>query len=190
MKMKLATAFAVLLFASMVRADEIGTTYGAVYIPDGSTVTSISYVPGYIDAIVSFTFADGTGVANALGVFSATGSINFTTPVCGLSFDWYGPGWWATDNLGDVYTPPIEAFSGGEPSTGTATFAGPGISSIEWATEDNFSVAGIESMTYTLDSTDPPGVPEPSSLLLSGLGLAALIGLARCNRANDPKAMI
>jgi hypothetical protein len=44
-------------------------------------------------------------------------------------------------------------------------------------------------MTFRVDATDPPGGPEPSSLLLSGIGLAALIGLARRNRTKGQKAM-
>lgn len=67
-------------------------------------------------------------------------------------------------------------------------FARPGITPVEWAAPDNFGLVGIESMTYTLDSSDP--APEPSPLLLSGIGLVALIGLAYRSRTKNQKAVI
>lgn len=136
-------------------------------------------------SVVSFSFADGTGMAEDQGPAGAIGSINFTTPVSGLSFDWYAPGYWrSSDNLGDAnFTP-----NGYNASAGTVDFAGPGIASVEWAAADNVGLEGIKSMTYTLDSADP--APEPSSLLLSGIGLVALIGLAYRSRTKNQKAVV
>lgn len=87
MKAKLVAAFAVLLFASAVHADEITTDLGVLYIPDGSVVTSIGEVifEGIPCPVVSFSFADGTGTAEDQGPAGAIGSINFTTPVSDLS---------------------------------------------------------------------------------------------------------
>ena len=184
MKTTLVVAFALMLFSSVARSDEV-SAYGVLYVPDGSTVTSIAYInPGEApEAVVSFTFADGSGVFYDAGPFGAWGSIDFTTPVSDLSFDWYAPTFHATDNLGDVYNPPLQPLSNDPAITGTAIFAGPGISSIQWSSYVNSGQVGIESMNYTLDGTDPPNVPEPPSLLLSGMGLAALIGLTFRNRA-------
>jgi hypothetical protein len=185
-RVKLVVAFAVLLFASAVHADEVPTNLGVVYIPNGSVVTSIGQVifEGIPCPVVSFTFADGTGVAEDQGPMGAIGSLAFTTPVVGLSYDWYAPGYWgSSDNLGDTYFTPNDY----DASTGTVAFAGPGITSVEWDAPNNFGLVGIESMTYTLDG--PPSVPEPSSILLSGVGLVALIGLARRKRATGEKAI-
>jgi hypothetical protein len=180
MKVKLALAFAVLLFASIARADSIPTVSGVVDIPDGSLITSVVTNPNIEDgqSIVSFTFADGTGTETAEGVYAEWGSITFTTPVANLSFVWNGGPYeggadydfQVGDNVGDnsVFTSVL---------TGTAAFAGPGITSLSWGAPSNMSPTGISSMIYTLDSPETPSVPEPSSLLLSAVGLAALIGL-------------
>jgi hypothetical protein len=179
MKLKLAVAFAVLLFAVAVKADEVPAGYGTAYIPDGSVVTSpITYSNnGEPEATFSFSFADGTGTFWDQGPEGAGGTIDFTTPVSALSVDWYGADFVAGDNLGDEYYTPSDY----DTPTGTVAFAGPGITSMQWAVPNNTGLAGIESMTYTLDAADPPAdppsVPEPPSLLLLGMGLAALISL-------------
>lgn len=184
MKVKLAVAFAVLLFAGVAKADEIQTPNGIVFTPDGSVVTSVQNVELFAPAtIVSFTFADGTGLAEAEGAASAQGYIYFTIPVSDVSFVWNGDIFAATDNLNDSFN----SYNASNPNynSGTATFAGPGITWIGWGTYSDLSPAGISSLTYTLDTADPPSMPEPSSLLLSGMGLAAFIGLARRNRTNS-----
>jgi PEP-CTERM motif len=164
MKLKLALAFALLLAASVARADSVSTTYGPVYIPDGSVVTSIVYSDiDWLQATVSFSFSDGIGVVENQQMFGMVGWIDFTTPVSNLSFNWYGPNF---DDLG------YDA-----PDSGTMSFAGP-LSYLGWASDNYGSGSGIDSMTYMLDATDPPAsVPEPPTVAMLLLGLAA-IGLA------------
>jgi len=187
MKLKLAVAFAVLLLASAVRADGIQTDAGLVYIPGGSTITSIQDIPdpwaetgsGLIASVVDFTFADGSGQITTAGIYGELGSIDFTTPVADLVLNWDGNdsyAFWMLDNIGDCFCNPN---NGG--ISGTVNWSGPGISSVGFGSGDGD--AGIDSVTYALDGP-APSVPEPSSLLLSGIGLAALIGLARRNRTN------
>jgi hypothetical protein len=175
MKTKLAVAFAILFFATLARADSINTPTGILVIPDGSTVTALGLYPStplqeeifgdqyYVD----YSFADGTGETAGNYLAAYGGVIDFSSPVSEVTFSWEQDlVFAASDNLGDSFIAPNSAF--GEYS-GTETFAGPGISQISWY--GGYLIGGITSLSYT--------VPEPSSLLLSGLGLAALIGLAR-----------
>jgi len=179
MKLKLAVALAVLLLSGAVRAD--GIDVGGAIIPDGSTITGTQ--PITVEDIpfeeTFYSFSDGTGTAELLGPIGAVGTINFTEPVSDLTINWYGFFFFASDNLGDEYSEPIccaPLFPSNSP-TGSAYFSGPGITSVSWVFPTTGEHLGIDSMTYTVDATDLPGVPEPSSLLLLGIGLAALIGL-------------
>jgi hypothetical protein len=178
MNMKLAVAFAVLLFATPARADSVSPPDDTLIIPDGSTVLGISYTEpdpyfGFIYS-VSYEFADGGGTTSGNFSWGFAGSIEFTIPVSSVTFDYFGGPLSLSDNIGDrLYFPD-------DPVAGTETFSGPAISEIDWTSWND--LGGITSLSYT--------VPEPSSLLLSGMGLAALIGLAYLNRTKGQKATL
>ncbi|MFZ1033842.1 MAG: PEP-CTERM sorting domain-containing protein [Candidatus Acidiferrales bacterium] len=176
MKTKLALAFAVLLFASLAHADQIVTSTGVETIPDGSTVTSVTFIP-YPHGIewgntslVDYSFAGGTGDTEGNSLLGFNGTIDFTFPVDDLSFTWLGVTLFtASDNAGDSFLCDVICPSG------TEAFSGTGITQITWQAGDEQD--GISSLTFSPDPPDPPSVPEPSSLLLAGMGLAALIAM-------------
>jgi hypothetical protein len=186
MRSKLAVAFAVLLVASLARADNIQVVgIGSFTIPDGSTVTSIEITPPINifgpEATIGYSFADGTGTVEGNYGDGYDGVIYFSTPVSDVTLDWFGnDAFQLTDNAGDEI--------GCGDCSGVSTLLGSGVTQINWLVGGD--LGGIESMSYTLDATDPPNVPEPSSLLLTGLGLAASVGLARRRRRKGLKAMV
>jgi hypothetical protein len=192
MKMKLAVAFAVLLFASLAQADSLTDPNGTILFPDGSVITSDTYVPstyengydGYTE--ISFQFQDGNGEVINLsqsgqGYF---GGIGFTVPVTDLTITWDGNYLNAGGPNGEVGNAYCAA---SYPATCTTSFSGV-VSGISWDTQvfepgvgflDGNGSSGISSLSYTLDPEDQPSVPEPSSLLLTGMGLIALVGFQR-----------
>jgi hypothetical protein len=128
-------------------------------------------------AYVGYGFADGTGYTAGNGGL-VWGLIHFSTPVSRLFFSYLYGDITISDNLGDNLGFEV---TDSPNNPGDGTFLGPGITQLTWNT-GVLTSSGITSLTYTLDSADPPSVPKPSSLLLSGMGLTALIGLARRNR--------
>ncbi len=181
MKLKLLVAFAVLFFTGVAQADQINTSTGVLTVPDGSTVTSLELIPFPHGVewgntyVADYSFLDGTGETEGNSLLGYDGTIDFTSPVYDLSFTWLGVTLFtASDNAGDSFLCDTIC------AAGTEVFQGTGITQIMWQAGDE--EGGISSMTFTVDPPDPPSVPEPSSVLLSGIGLAALIGLARLNR--------
>jgi hypothetical protein len=186
MKLKLAFALAVLFFASQAHADIIQTSTGSLTIPDGSTVTATSIIqdpdgPEWGNTtLVDYSFAGGTGTAEGNFLLGYWGTIDFSSPVSDVSFNFIDASVFiATDNVGDIFG------SAEGQEEGTVSFPGPEITQINWQGGDE--VGGITSLDSTPDSQS---VPEPSSLMLSGIGLAALIALARRNRPELQMAMV
>src|SRR5580658_1407826 len=173
MKLKLFVGLAVLSFASAIHADSISTPDGTLVIPSGAVVTSEGIAPnvtsmfGWTVYQVDYTFADGTGYSRGDEADGYGGGLTFDGSVSNVSFDWLGEPFQAQDNAGD------EFFSFADPqSPEQAIFSGNGITFLSWDSAD--TTGGITSIDPT-----PDRVPEPSSVLLSAMGIAALIGLAR-----------
>jgi hypothetical protein len=188
MKMKLALALAVLFFASFAHADSVSTPDGTLVIPAGAVVTSIGISPtvqsqyGWAVYQVNFDFADGTGFTVGDNADGYGGKLDFTTPVSDVSFDWFGFQFEAQDSAGDNFFPNYDP---GPLSPAVEDFPGSGITYLTW-----YSAEATGGITYIDPNADSQTVPEPSSLLLSGIGLAALIGLARRNRTMGQRAII
>jgi PEP-CTERM motif len=175
----LAFAAATLMSAlcPMVKADTIVTpnNNGVLIVPDGSLITAMFFTPpgGSLSGFytIDFQFQNGYGYARGDYNDGDNGVITFTNPVSNLSVNWEATGsefsmFAATNPGGSLYRcDPL-------PCPTQASFPGPGITSLSWQNDKGFS--GIDSLTYTVTAS-----PEPSSLLLLGSGLMALVGLFR-----------
>jgi len=176
MKLKLVVVLAVLFFASQALADQVPTSTGFVTIPDGSEVTSITFIP-YPHGVewgnaslVDFSFAGGVGDTEGNSLLGYTGTISFDSPVSDVSLSWIATDVFEVwDNVGDSWFD-----TSTDNGSGEITLPGAGITQITWQAGDE--VGGITALDPTPDSQS---VPEPSSMLLSAMGIAALIGLAR-----------
>jgi hypothetical protein len=190
MKVKLAVALAVLLFASAIPAyadsstvtvtlnfNETNVLNGTGFIGLGSNGSGPMYGTGYEVLSIGINWSD-TGTPNPL--YSIVYGFEDTIVLGGQ----------VLDSLCDylVQTGPssyqeIDCGSGGlqAPYVSSVTYSG------SWGSAE-IGFGGTESITIESNFTQRTVTPEPSSLLLSGMGLAALIGLARRNRTQGQKA--
>lgn len=185
MALKLLAALAAFaLFVCPAKADVYESAYGPLYYPDGATVTSVRVVNlgGQFNEQLNYSFADGTGVTDDPVVDSDVGSISFSIPVTAVTF-----GFTSDSEPFNVtfYGPngaPFETFS--DPGPGTGAFSG--AESLTFSTDvtrifwilgtGDIGFGGITSLGYT---EAPVSAPEPSSILLVGMGIVALLGLKR-----------
>ncbi|MGD0277369.1 MAG: PEP-CTERM sorting domain-containing protein [Syntrophales bacterium] len=104
---------------------------------------------------------------------SNPGEIIFTSPTNSVTFDWVLAG---SDMYVDVWNSSnvdLASFlaPGTGPQSGTFTLSGPAISYLTF--HDNVGFVAISTVTYN------EAVPEPTTLLLLGLGLAGVAGIRR-----------
>jgi hypothetical protein len=185
MKIKLVVAFVVLLFASLAQADTLllyepsdpTVLVSVIAIPDGSAITSESFIPPGGSAIglwiVDYSFADGTGFAQGDTNDDVFGAITFTLPVSSVTFGWLGDIFAVEASDGESFAACPNFYQGCGINSGVQTFAGNDITGLTWAGNDP-GYGGISSLAYTLK---PVNALEPSSLLLSAIGIAALFFL-------------
>jgi hypothetical protein len=185
MKVKLAVVFAVLLFATIARADsqqvivDVNASACTHCYPNVN-LPPVNLIAQFIVEPVTGTFVDVGGTFTFTGteyeVVSAAGTLN-GSPIT-LATGSGGAVSWLWDS-----TYPLEDFA-----LGTVYFTSDGLFS--WLENDNeFNLletlgangygSGPSGPLYWSAVEAPAITPEPSALLLSAMGVAALIGLAR-----------
>jgi hypothetical protein len=178
MKMKLAVAFAVLLFATLARADSTPIIVDVT----ATSCTQCGVFPGpAISLVATFTVEQETGTffdpsedglfftGTADEIISMAGTFNGSPITIGTGPD--GTASWLVEDpsggfqIGSVY------FSSA--SGNSSLFVS------DWNLLDTTlnGVGYTEAILWSAVDPGPVGASEPSSLLLSGIGLAALIGL-------------
>jgi hypothetical protein len=193
MKLKLAVAFAVLLFATLARADSTPVTVDIT--ATNCLCGNPSTTPINLSAQLTVEQVTGT-FFNPGEAYAFTGTVDeivaLTGTVNGFAMSLvqapYGDGSW-------ISAPGYSSYTGqpdpGAPGflLGYIYFSADGIPSWMFNDVTNYLEGFDGSNTITYTATDPPAnAPEPSALLLSGIGLAALIGLARRNRTKSQNA--
>jgi hypothetical protein len=186
MKVKLAVAFAVLLFAFQAHADSMQLI---VDVTATSCVGCFTDNPPPINLVAQFTVEQATGTFFDSGeaylfngteyeVVGISGTLN-GDPMA-LAAAPQGIGSWLYELNGEF-------------ELGSVYFTADG--SFSWLENDDaFNLLEISDANgdgygtnnaINWSATDPPSAPEPSSLLLSGMGLATLIGRVRRSRTKS-----
>jgi PEP-CTERM motif len=176
MKMKLAVAFAVLFFASQAHADSTPITLDVTAIScqaacDEPFEPTLDLEAQLVVEEVTGTFTNPVNIVYNQPVYevmSMTGTLN-GYPVTLLGTEDY-----LDDNATDLF------------QLGYVTFTADGyaVGLFDDDTNDLLETSNpvwagnnLDIIAWTAVDPAPVGAPEPSSLLLSGIGLAALIGL-------------
>ncbi len=179
MKVKLAVAFAVLLFATLARADSTPVTVD---------ITAINCLCGFpattpINLQAQLTVEQVTGTFFYPGeAFFFTGTVDEVTAITGTVNGFamtflqppVGDGSW-------VEAPGFDYFSTGAYGLGYIYFSADGIPSWMFNDVTNYleGFDGDNTVVYSAVDPAPAGAPEPPSLLLSGIGLALLCLFAK-----------
>jgi hypothetical protein len=187
MKVKLAVAFAVLLFASAAHAD--GTW---VYTYTGNPLNSSGPLPN-CQCSVDGSFTTSAPISSS--VVEPISVLSYSFTVAGFTFnssDSTGTVSVSTNSSGNIAEWFISLDAGNYVNLITAS------SGNTQNFDSEIDVYGFGSGPYDSDylyndpgtwtAADPKSMPEPSSLLLSAMGLIALIALTgRRNPSNFPR---
>jgi hypothetical protein len=160
-------------------ADYSGTNSAYLYSPTGTLLQTISLsnATGYMDGLLYFNNGSGGQLISNLydgcctnptyydlynlsGTVTTPSFITANTDSTGIAFD--GTNFWASN----IYQASLSEYSG----TNGALLS---TLDLQNSMGGSFEVEGL-SVNYTAVLPPPPSVPEPSTLALFGLGLAAI----------------
>ena len=145
---------------------------GAVYYSFGTgtdTPPTATATPGAGTNLVNATFGIGAPMVD-VDAFPNSQSYYGAQMMSGNAAEW-------TDTVIDVYGTPYSIFSSTSASTSSAALPATGSRSGRSSREYEDALTGIR--LATTGGEPPPGVPEPASVLLLGLGGLGLLALRR-----------